>query len=71
MVIMIRTAIIKRGITAPIEVDVICDGRPMASIRCLDYEVEGTMIICNHGEYNSYAHVDDYIVTTWRYRYAT
>ena len=57
-----RTAIIQRGITAPIEVKVYFNDRPVASIRCLDYKVEGTMIICNHEEYNSYAHVDDYIV---------
>ena len=66
---MKRTAIIKRGITAPIEVNVRADDRSIESIRCLDYDVEGNMIVCIHGNYNSYAFVDDYTVTTWKSKY--
>ena len=61
-----RKAIIKRGITAPYEVVVCVNDVPTASIRCVNYEIDGNMIVCDHGNYNSYAHVDDYICVTWR-----
>ncbi|MBU0847021.1 hypothetical protein KKH23_07495 [Patescibacteria group bacterium] len=65
-----RTAKIKRGLTAPIEVDIYFDGHFVASIRCQDYEVDDNMIICIHEGYNSYIYADDHTVTTWRHNYA-
>lgn len=63
-----RTAIIKKRHITPYEVVVHVDGVNVAAIRCNDYEVEQTMIVCKHGKcgYNSYVHVDDYTCETWK-----
>jgi len=61
-----KTAQIKRGITANIEVIVLVDDIPVANIRCNDYGVKDNMIICKQRDYNSYVWVQDYTVTTWK-----